>query len=196
MSTLLTEPQTRNEAPVFSRDGNRVIWSRATASDPNFDLMWMDLTKPDSRRVILEGQGAVEPLDFSPDGSKLLYGRYESVAKSRRFLLDLASGTSTELTPDLSVAYDDGQFTPDGKSVMLISDEDGTFARVIRLDLSSGRRFVMTPINLSWDVESFDLSPDGRTLAYAINAGGESQLSLMDIRNGKMLRTAPLPRAM
>jgi len=193
MSTLLTEPQTRNEAPVFSRDGNRVIWSRATASDPNFDLMWMGLTKPDSRRVILEGQGAVEPLDFSPDGSTLLYGRYESVAKSRRFLLDLASGTSTELTPDLSVAYDDGQFTPDGKSVMLISDEGGTFARVIRLDLSSGRRFVMTPVNLSWDVESFDLSPDGRTLAYAINAGGESQLSLMDIRNGKMLRTAPLP---
>jgi len=193
VSTLLTEAQTRNEAPVFSRDGNQVIWSRATASDPNFDLMWMDLTKPNSRRVILEGQGAIEPLDFSPDGSKLLYGRYESVAKSRRFLLDLTSGASTELTPELSVAYEEGQFTPDGKSVLLISDEGGTFARVIRLDLASGRRFVMTPVDLSWDVESFDLSPDGRTLAYVVNAGGESQLNFMDIRNGKALRNAPLP---
>lgn len=192
-STLLTEPQTRNEAPVFARDGSRVVWSRATAADPNFDLMWMDLGKPDSRRVILEGEGAVEPLDFSPDGSKLLYGRYESIAKSRRFLLDLASGTSTELTPDLNVAYDGGEFTPDGKSVMLISDEGGTFARVIRLDLATGRRFVMTPVDLSWDVESFDLSPDGRSLAYVVNAGGESQLNVMDVRKGKSLLRVELP---
>ncbi|MET0547407.1 MAG: S9 family peptidase [Caulobacterales bacterium] len=191
--TQLTEPQTRNEAPVFSHDGLRVVWSRATASDPNFDLMWMDLTVPNSRRVILEGQGALEPLDFSPDGRYLLYGRYESVAKSRRFLLDLSSGAPTELTPTLNVSYDGGEFTPDGQSIILISDEASSFARLVRLDLKSQKRTALSPADIKWDVESFDLSPDGKTLAYVVNAGGSSELRFVDIRSGKALSGIALP---
>ena len=52
-----------------------------------------------SRRVALEGTGAIEPLDFSPDGSKLLLGRGHLRHSAKRFLLDLATGQADRAQP-------------------------------------------------------------------------------------------------
>src|SRR5690606_8384911 len=42
-------------------------------------------------------------------------------------------------------------------------------------------------------VESFDLSPDGRTIAYVVNEAGQSTLHLMSVANQRALPAPQLP---
>lgn len=193
LTSQVTETGTRNQGFAFTDDGRSLAWARAKKDDPDYDILIADADAPNSRRVALEGNGAVAPIDFSTDGKQLLLGEYISITKSKRFLLDIATGATRELTPDLNVAYDGGEFTPDGKSVILLTNEGSDFARVVRLDLASGARTPVTPLNLRWDVESFDLSKNGRTLAYTVNEAGLSKLMIMDMRSGRQLPAPQLP---
>jgi dipeptidyl aminopeptidase/acylaminoacyl peptidase len=190
--TQFTDPAMRHQSFTFSSDGKRIAFSRLEKASRDYDVIVADPGDPKSARVALEGTGAIGPIDWSPDGRTLLLGESVSIAKSKRFLMDIDSGKLTELTPDLNVAYDGGEFTPDGKSLIMVSDEGSEFAQLIRLDLSTQARTVLTP-GLSWDVESFDLSDDGRSIAYTINANGASELRLLDARNGRALPAPKLP---
>jgi dipeptidyl aminopeptidase/acylaminoacyl peptidase len=188
--STFTDPAMRNQGFTFSEDGGRVAWSRVEKSSPNYDILIADPANGASARVALEGTGAIEPLDWSPDGQFLLLEEYISITKSKRFLMNVATGALTELTPDLNVSYGGGEFTADGKAVILTSDEGAEFSQLVRLDLATQARTVLTP-NLNWDVENFDLSKDGRTLAYVVNVAGASELKLMDV---KRARAMPAPR--
>jgi dipeptidyl aminopeptidase/acylaminoacyl peptidase len=182
--TQFTEDGYRNQGATWRRDGGLVAWSRAGKDSGDYDILAANPADPGTRRQILDGKGAISPIDWSPDGTKLLIGESISVTKSRRFLLDAASGVLDELTPDLDVAYRGGEFSADGQSVYLVSDEGSDFARLIRLDLSSGARTVLSPQFLPHDVEGFDLSPDGRRLAYTVNVDGASALRVLDVSRG------------
>jgi len=192
----ITEPGTRNQSIIFSDDGRRLAWARVSPGDPNYDIVVMDAADPGSRRVVHEGQGAITPLDISPDGRTLLLGRYRSVTDSERFLLDLASGRLTEINPQPGeIAYGGGEFTPDGRSIVLLSDQGSDFQRLVRIDPATGRSTPISPADLRWNVESFDLSDDGARLAYAVNEDGWSRLVVQDFRTGRALPRPQLPRA-
>ena len=190
---MVTAPGTRNESFVFSDDGRLLAWAQVNRGDPNYDIVVMDPARPGSRRVVHEGTGAISPLDVSPDGSRLLLGRYVSISESRRYLFDLDSGRLTELNAGAApVAYEGGEFTPDGRAVILASDEGADVLRVVRIDLATGARTVLTP-NTRWGVERFDLSRDGRTLAYALNEEGYSTVRLAALGGGAV-RQPTLPK--
>lgn len=191
--TQFTEDGFRNASGAWSRDGALYAWSRAGKDSQNYDILVADPSDPSSRRVVLHGEGAVAPLDWSPDKTMLLVEQDVSVTKSRRFILTLATGALRELTPDLNVAYGGGEFTGDGRSIVLISDEGSDFARLVQMDVASGARTPLSPANLNWDVESFDLAPDGAHLAYTVNNNGASELRLMDLRLRSATREIPAP---
>lgn len=190
-ATQLTEPGTRNQGFIWRDDGGQVAWAYVPNAEPNYDIFVADPVSGE-RRLVHDGEGAIAPLDYSPDGGRILLGRYLSIAESRLFVLDLASGQATQLTPDLNVSYGGGEFTHDGRAVIATSDEDSQFRRLVRIDLATGARTVLTP-DLQWDVESFDLSRDGRTIAYSVNEAGRSRLHLMDARSGRALPAPTLP---
>ena len=50
----------------------------------------------------------------------------------------------------------------------------------------------LTP-GLTWNVEEFDLSDDGKTIAFITNEDGVGRLRLLDVRSGKELRAPKLP---
>jgi dipeptidyl aminopeptidase/acylaminoacyl peptidase len=188
----ITDPAMRNQGFTFSADGAQIAWSRVEKTSRDYDIMVADPANAQSARVALEGTGAIQPIDFSPDGRMLLLGEYISITESKIFTLSLDTGTLKQLTPELTVSYGGGEFTADGKGVILTSDEGSEFMRLVRLDLTSGQRSVLTP-GLQWDVEGFDLSDDGRMLAYVINAGGASELKLLDMRTGRAPPSPQLP---
>jgi dipeptidyl aminopeptidase/acylaminoacyl peptidase len=90
------------------------------------------------------------------------------------------------------VAYGDARFANDGQSIFCTTDRGSEFLRLVRLDLSTK---AITPLtqDISWDVDEFDLSPDGKTIAFITNEDGVGQLHLMAARSGKRLRGPELP---
>lgn len=192
-ATQFTEAGFRNGGGVWSRDGRQIAFSRASKDSGDYDIFVADPANPASRKQILDGKGAVGPIDWSPDGSQILVGEGVSVTKAKRFILTVATGALRELTPELNVAYDGGEFTKDGRSVILISDEGSDFARLIQLDLATGARTPLSPATLNWDVEGFDLSPDGNRIAYVVNVDGASQLKIIDLRLRSATREVPGP---
>ncbi len=189
-----TEPGTRNQSMVFSKDGKTLAWARVGKGDPDYDIVTMTVGDPASRRKVLDAQGATAPIAISPDGGQVLLGRYISAVSSRLWLLDLASGKVRELNPSKgTIAYAGGQFTPDGKSVLLLSDEGAEFKRLVQMDLATGKSTPISPPDLKWDVEEFDLSPDGRLLAYSVNEGGRSRVVVQGYRTRQAVPQPNLP---
>ncbi len=187
----LTEPDSRNEGFVWSDDGAGIAWSYVPAAAPNYDIYVARPGEGAASRV-LAGEGALYPRDFSPDGTKLLVQRIISISESQLFVLDLASGATTPITPELTVAYNGGEFTADGRAIITVSNEGSQFRGLVRVDLAGGARQMLTP-GLNWDVEGFDLSQDGRVIAYAVNQAGRSSLRLMDARTLQPLPAPDLP---
>ncbi len=185
-----TEPGSRNGAPLWSDDGKLAVWARTNPGDPNNDIMLGDPTDPASVRLILDGTGAIGPVDWSEDGRRLLLQRYISVTKSELFTLDLTSGTLTELRPDDDVAYSGGALLADG-SVITVSDKGSEFQNLVRL-FPDGRETVYTAA-LNWDVSDWALSPDGKTVAFTLNEGGLGTIRLLDLASGAIRPGPTLP---
>ena len=141
-----------------------------------------------------QGKGSIAAADISADKSKLLIERNLSNRETRLSLLDLATGQASEIPWTGEPArYEDARFTPDGRGMIVITDHGSDVRRLVEIDLASGRRVALSP-ELKWDVESFDLSDDGRTLAYSINEDGFSRVVLQDRRTRRALRQPDLPR--
>lgn len=189
-SVRVTEADTRNGGFTWSDDGEQLAWYRARPGEADWDIIIADPDAPDStRRVLMEGEGAMRPLEFSPDGSRLLIGRYYSIQHSDLFLLDIATGALTQINPDVDVAYGGVAFEPDGASLIAVSDQFGEFRRITRIALDSGAVEAIGP-DLGWDVVGLDLSPDGRLLAYTTNSGGVAELHFLTL-DGSPAPAAP-----
>lgn len=190
----VTAPKTRNVSFTFSLDGKQLAWSQITPGSGDYDVMLMTVGDPASRRVIHKGQGAISPLAFSPDGATLVLHKDISVQSSKRYLLDIAAGELTEIRPTKTeIAYDgQAEFTPDGRAILMRSDEGSEVSRLVSYDLKTGK---FTPVadGGRWEVEGYDLSPDGRTLAYAINEDGRSRVVVRDMITRRALPQPDLP---
>jgi dipeptidyl aminopeptidase/acylaminoacyl peptidase len=190
-----TTAGTRNQSLVFSKDGRRAAWAEVGKGDPDYRIRFADVKDGEiiPEATALKTTGATAPVAFSPDGRKLLLSRYVSAASSKLYLWE-GGKSLVELNPSAEpVAYSGGQFTPDGRAILIVSDQDYEFKRLVQIDLPSGRISPLTPNDLAWDIESFDLSDDGRVLAYAINDNGRSKVVVRDFRTRRALPQPPLP---
>jgi len=128
-----------------------------------------DPRQPGSERRLAELQGGGwAALDWSPDDSRILASEFVSANESYLWLLDAATGARTLLTPKggpEKVAYAGAEFAADGRSVYVTTDRESEFQRLARIDLATGRHTYLTS-HISWDVDTFDLSPDGKTILY------------------------------
>jgi dipeptidyl aminopeptidase/acylaminoacyl peptidase len=191
-----TEAGARVDNIIFDKDGKKAAWSVARSGEAKREIVVGDPSIASDRKVVIAGPPGIQPYGFSPDGSKLLYGHYISSTEAKRFLLDIKTGQSTPLNPSKeTISYgfsNGGKFSADGKSVFLLSDQDSNFIRLIRIDLESGRKTVLTR-RTAWDIETFELSSDGRQIAYIVNEDGTSRLYIADAATGRALPTPKVP---
>lgn len=189
----ITEPNTRNGGPVFSDDGRLAIWNRVERGQSDYDILAMTVGDPSSRRVVFEGTGQFSPVDLSPDGTKALLSQYISVLDVRLWLLDLATGQATRIRESATpVAYSGGEFTRDGRSIVTTSDEGGEALRLVEIALADGAVTPLTEAS-TWDVDDFDLSDDGRLLAWSTNEDGYSKVAVRDFITRRPLPQPELP---
>lgn len=185
---------TRNQSPVLSKDGSLLLWARATKGSSDYAILTADPADPSSRRVVYQGTGSIGPEDISPDKRTALIARNISNRETRLSLLDLTTGQATPLAfTDAPARYENARFTPDGRSILVITDADSDVRRLVEIELASGKRRVVAP-DLKWDVEAYDLTDDGRVLAYVVNEDGFSRLVVQDRLTRRALPQPELPR--
>jgi len=193
--TLLTDGKSRNGSGAFSHDGGQFAYTSTRRNGRDTDVYVMNPADPKSDRLLIElSGGGWGVTDWSEDASQILLMEYISINLSRIYVLDVKSQTKQLLTPDEAkpVAYGGAQFARDGKSIFFTSDKDSEFQRLRRMALPAKTTHDLTP-NLVWNVDEFDLSPDGKTIAFITNEDGVGRLHLIDAKSGRQRRAPQLP---
>lgn len=184
----------QNGGLVWSRGGDRFAYTSTRRNGADRDVWVMDPTDRATDRMVVElpgGGWSVE--DWSPDDRQLVLREYLSINRSHLHLLDLQTGQRRRLTPDGGdVAHGKARFAADGRSLFVTSDRDGEFLQLCRLDLGSGDQRTVVG-DIPWDIEDFELSPDGGTIAFIANEAGASVLRLLDLATGRHRPVPGLP---
>jgi len=194
--TLLTDGKSRNVGARFSHGGEWLAYGSTRRNGKDVDLYVINPSEPESNRVLaqLEG-GGWQVADWSPDDREVLVVEYISVNESYLWLVNVATGQKTLLTPKEGteqVAYPSGKFSKNGKGLYVITDKGSEFRRLAYLDLSSRQPNFLTS-HIRWDVEDFDLTRDGRRIAFLTNEDGISRLHLLETGTDKELPAPMLP---
>ena len=192
--TLITDGKARNLMGPWSSKGDELAYMSTRRTGKDTDLWVMNPADPKSDHLLtkLEG-GGWEALDWSPDDKKILLKEELSINESYLWLLDTATGDKTALTPrdtKEKVSYGDAEFSKDGKGAYVTTDSDSEFHRLAYLDLATKQTKYLTS-KIPWDVDGFDLSHDGKRIAFVTNEAG---VSVLHVRSAGSEADAALPK--
>jgi dipeptidyl aminopeptidase/acylaminoacyl peptidase len=194
--TLLTDGKSRNSLGPFCRTGVRLAYTSTRRNGKDTDLYVIDPKDPKSDRLLAQVEGGGwSPLEWSPDGTRLLVGEYISINESYLWLFDTTSGERELVTPKggpEKISYLGGAFSADGRAIFTATDKDSELRRLARVDLKSKEHRFLTAA-IPWDVDHFDLTRDGAQLAVVTNEDGTGVLHLFDARTGRERPRPKLP---
>jgi dipeptidyl aminopeptidase/acylaminoacyl peptidase len=170
----------------WSPDGKRIVYA-TNARDPRFFDVFErsidDLESPP--RLLLQGDGTNSPLCYSPDGHAVLVTRVDSNIRNALVLVDIATGESRQLTPEISegpARHAFASWSLDGQGLYLLSDRGRQFLSLAWLDLATSELTYLREDQ--WDAESLTLSPDRRRMALVTNLDGASHIEVFDVSAG------------
>ena len=182
----------RKGTVIWSRNGENLAWY-TTLKGSTRGIVVAPIATPDQRRTVFTGEGWWAPAGWSPDGSRLLLFHYVSISESEVWLLDLASGETTQVNPSSEkISYGDVEFSHDGSAVYFTADEGGEFLDLYRYDLASSEKTNLTS-DIDWDIEDVEVAKNGRSYAFTANEAGRSTLHLRTVRKDKKLSTPEMP---
>jgi dipeptidyl aminopeptidase/acylaminoacyl peptidase len=192
--TLLTDGKARNLLGPWSSKGDEIAYMSTRRTGKDTDLWIVNPADPKTDHLLtkLEG-GGWQPLDWSPDDKHILLLEGISINESYLWMVDTTTGEKTALTPrDVreKISYSDGQFSKDGKGIYVTTDKESEFHRLTYLDLAAKQPKYLTS-NIPWDVETFQLSDDGRRIAFVTNEAG---VNIIHVRGSSFEKDAPLPK--
>jgi len=192
--TLLTDGKSRNSINAISADGKWLAYSSTRRNGTDSDLYVVDPRDPATTKMVLQVSGGGWAVaDFAPGNKAAIVAQYVSVQKSDLHWLDLETGKLSVIGDHRkAIAQGGAKFAPDG-TLWVTSDEGSDFQRLGTLDPKTGK-FTPRGPETKWDVESFDIAPDGSFIAYVINEAGISKLRLLDPKTGQMREVTGLPR--
>lgn len=196
--TMLTDGKSRHGFGNWSDDGKQMVYGRlkTTLIDVNSELHIVNPAQPESDRVLttLPG-GGWGSLVWSPDARTMLVVESISANESYIHSIDAATGASKILTAKggaEKVSYDGIAFAKDGKGFYTTTDRDSEFKRLAYFDLATMRPTFLTE-SIEWDVDDFELSDDGKMLAFVTNENGIGVLHVIDTATGKERALPKLP---
>jgi dipeptidyl aminopeptidase/acylaminoacyl peptidase len=194
--TLLTDGKARNLMGPWSSGGDQIAYMSTRRTGKDTDLWVMNPADPKSDHLLTQlTGGGWQPLDWTPDDKKILLEEELSINESYLWLVDATTGEKTALTPrDAAekVSYGEARFSKDGKGIYVTTDKDSEFHRLAYMDLATKAPNYLTT-GIHWDVETFDLTKDGRRIAFVTDEDGISRLHALDTGTTGELAVPKLP---
>jgi Tol biopolymer transport system component/predicted Ser/Thr protein kinase len=182
---LNVRPQTTNFSPVWTPDGQHIVFESQGIS--NWSLSWIRSDGAGEAQPLLESKSRKSPHSFSPDGTRLAF--MEQNAEGRYDLWTMSLDTSEpdhpkHGTPEVYLQTTSNEaspaFSPDGHWIAYTSDASGQDEVYVRpFPIAPGRWTVSSGGGRSpvWapegqDRELFYLAPDNRimTAAWGVKA--------------------------
>ena len=195
-SRQLTQPGSRNGSPVWSADGQQLAFYSNRRNGRSWDIYLANVGRDQPATLLLEREpqdGAWWPLDFSPDGDRLVLLQYFSISDARLWILELGNNSlqAVALPP---AGIDQASFARDGHGLWVTTDAFSEFRQLLRLDPIGGDHDSLSA-HASWDVEHYAQSDSGEWLAYCLNEAGFSRLTVINLRQGVELALPDVPGA-
>jgi dipeptidyl aminopeptidase/acylaminoacyl peptidase len=191
---VLTDGRSRHAAFVLSKEGRWVAYSGTGRNGQDSDIYLAEVADAHRARRLTELEGSWLPLEFSPDGQKLLLLQRHGEEAEAVWVLDVATLARRQLLPRPGAA--DGSrvrqalFSADGKGVYLVTDAS-TAAATLCLVLLAQPDGPAKPVlaQLPGEAERVAVARDG-TLVFTTNEAGTSRTyRLLDGRAERL----PLP---
>jgi dipeptidyl aminopeptidase/acylaminoacyl peptidase len=182
---LLTDGKSLNGAPVWAHDGKRIAFYSNLRDGASYDIYMVDTSTTVPPHLVVAGNhDSLEVQDWSLDDNKLLLLRYVSATDSYLELADIVTGARTPVEPAAAakehMSIRQARFARDGRGIFVLTDHGGEFSELRYIDMFNGEQKVLAP-QTRGDAERFDISIDGRFIAYTINEGGLDRLVLHDL---------------
>ena len=174
--TRLTTDPSNDFAPIWTRDGRRIVFSSTRVSPSPLFVQAADGTGGTER--LTESAEAHAPNTFSPDGGRLIFRADTGTATGQDLRMLVLDG-ERRITPLIQTPFDERNavISPDGKWIAFQSNESGTDEVYVRPfpDVESGRWQVSTPggFHPAW-------APNGRELFYV---AADGRLMAVDVRS-------------
>ena len=198
--TLLTDGKARNLMGPWSSNGEQIAYMSTRRTGKDTDLWVMNPANPRSDHLLtkLEG-GGWGPEDWSPDDSKILLLEEISLNEAYLWLVDAKTGEKTALMPTGTkrgdkTAYGQAMFSKDGKGIYLTTDAGSEYMNLAYVELGRPEiKYLITGPESKWDVERFDLSHDGKFVAYMKDEDGVSVIHVRRTADQKEIPLRDVP---
>jgi len=194
-STLLTDGKSRNGWPSWSRKGGRIAYDstrRGGHNGADRDLYVMDPLDPASARLVTEVEGSWRVAEWSPNDQEIIAVHSRSGSQQHLWRVDARTGEKKLLTPpDEYAIWQSPQYSSDGRFVYALTNRESDLLRLWRCELATGAWRLITGVEDA--LESYSLSPDGRTLALAYDSPTVTRVQLRDAVTLAVRSTPKLP---
>ena len=195
-SKLLTDGgRSQNGGVTWRKDGKGFYYSSTKRNGEDRDIYYLDPNNSKSDRLILQVKGGGWGIsDISKDGKKLLISEYVSANESHIWLLEIESGKLSEVTDrnSKSVIQAGANFSSNNDEIWFITDKDNEFQRLATLNLVS-KKVQFHTSTIPWNVESYNLSEDKKSILFITNEAGLNKMYLMDAINKSQKAVKNIP---
>ncbi len=178
----------------WSKDGKHITYASNEINGTDFDIYVRDMSSGEATCIFKEN-GWCESNGFSPDGTKVVVTRRESLAKSDLYIVGVQTLSAECITSGKkNTDYGHICWLEDSQGFFLASNEDRDFYGIDTYDIatSSFHSFM----EFEWDVEDIILSPDYKTLSLVLNEDGYTTLQFIDVEQKSISKIDKLARGM
>ena len=189
--------------PAWSPDGRQIVFSGL--KNGFSDLYVVDLETREVRPLTTDAYADLQP-SWSPDGRTIAFStdRFSSSIQALTFgnfrlgLLDVESGTITELPGIPDAKHIDPHWSADGGSLYFIADAENT-SNIYRASIAEGQLFRVTDVftgvsGVTTLSPALGMAAQTNQLAFSVYRQGRYEIRLMDAAVGTPLSTGKAGR--
>lgn len=169
-----TFDSTAEDNPVWSPDGNRIVFS--SGGESLFDLYRKVSSGAGNQELLLKTDVGKEATDWSSDGRFIIFTAYGLKTSADLWILPLPGDAKPYPFLETEFVEEQGHFSPDGRWVAYASNESGRSEVYVQSFPQTGGKWLIStgggaqPHWRSDGKELFYIAPDKVLMAVAVNA--------------------------